>query len=113
MAVLTILVGGQPDVVRVLRSRNLMLVLLLSSLLLAGNWLLYIYATVTQHVTEASLGFYMMPLVNAAFATIFLKEKLRLAHYPALALVAVGVAIPCIAVGYLPWLAVALPVTFG
>jgi chloramphenicol-sensitive protein RarD len=113
VAVLLVLASGLRDVVRVLSSRKLALVLLLSSVLLAINWLLYIYATVTERVTEASLGYYMMPLVNAAFATIFLKEKLRPAHYPALALVAIGVAIPCVAVGYLPWLAVALPVTFG
>lgn len=113
MVMLTILVAGGRDVVRALASRKLLLVLLLSSALLAINWLLYIYATVNKRVTEASLGYYMMPLVNAAFATLFLKEKLRTAHFPALALVAIGVAIPCIAVGYLPWIAVALPVTFG
>ena len=113
MIALTILVGGWRDVVRVLRSRKLVGVLLLSSLFLAVNWLLYIYATVNHRVTEASLGYYMLPLVNAAFATLFLKEKLRPAHYPALALVAIGVAIPCVAIGSLPWIAVALPVTFG
>lgn len=113
MVVLTVLVAGYRDVFRVLRSRKLVAVMLLSSTLLALNWLLYIYATVNQRVTEASLGYYMMPLVNAAFATLFLKEKLRPAHYPALALVAMGVAIPCVAVGYLPWIAVALPITFG
>ena len=81
--------------------------------LLAVNWLLYIYATVTNRVTEASLGYYMMPLVNAALATVFLKEKLRPAHYPALALVAMGVAIPFVAAGTFTWIAVALPITFG
>ncbi|MBN9119767.1 MAG: EamA family transporter RarD [Planctomycetes bacterium] len=113
MAALTILAAGGRDVARVLGSRKLVAVLLLSALFLALNWLLYIYATVNKRVTEASLGYYMMPLVNAAFATLFLGEKLRPAHFPALALVAVGVAIPCVAVGYLPWIAVALPVTFG
>lgn len=113
LALLTVCVGGLRDVLRVIRSRELVLVMLLSATLLALNWLLYIYATTTKRVAEASLGYYMMPLVNAAFATLFLKEKLRPAHYPALALVAVGVAIPCVAAGYLPWLAVALPVTFG
>ena len=113
MVLLTILAAGWRDVFRVLASRKLLLVLLLSASLLAINWLLYIYATVTKRVTEASLGYYMMPLVNAFFATLFLKEKLRPAHYPALLLVAVGVTIPCVAVGYLPWIAVALPVTFG
>lgn len=113
MVMLTIVASGWRDVFRVLRSRKLLGVLVLSSLLLAINWLLYIYATVNQRVTEASLGYYMLPLVNAAFATLFLKEKLRPAHYPALGLIAVGVVIPCVAVGYLPWIAVALPVTFG
>jgi chloramphenicol-sensitive protein RarD len=113
VAILLILATGLRDVVRVLASRKLVLILLLSSVLLAINWLLYIYATVTGRVTEASLGYYMMPLVNAAFATIFLREKLRPAHYPALALIVAGVAVPCFAVGYLPWLAVALPITFG
>jgi chloramphenicol-sensitive protein RarD len=113
MVALTIVAAGHRDVVRVLKSRKLVGVLVLSSVLLAINWLLYIYATVNKRVTEASLGYYMMPLVNAAFATLFLKEKLRPAHYPALLLVATGVIIPCVAVGYLPWIAVALPVTFG
>ena len=57
---------------RVLGSRKLVGVLLLSSLFLAVNWLLYIYATVNKRITEASLGYYVLPLVNAAFATVFL-----------------------------------------
>ena len=97
MFVLVSAVGGWADLFRVLRDRRLVLVLLLSSTLLAINWLLYIYATVTDRVAEASLGYYMMPLVNAALATWFLGERLRPAHYPALALVAVGVVIPIIA----------------
>lgn len=113
MALLVAIVGGWSDVFRVLRSRKLVLTLLLSSALLATNWLLYIYATVTNRVTEASLGYFMMPLMNAALATIFLKEKLRPAHYPALALVAMGVAVPAIAGGYFPWLAISLTISFG
>ena len=112
MFLLTVLVGWG-DLFRVLRNRKLVLTLLLSSSLLAANWLLYIYATVTNRVTEASLGYYMMPLVNAAFATLFLSERLHLAHYPALALVALGVVIPFVAAGTFTWLAVALPITFG
>jgi chloramphenicol-sensitive protein RarD len=113
IGLLTVLVGGGTELMRVLRSRRLVLVLLASSVFLAVNWLLYICATATNCVTEASLGYYMMPLVNAAFATLFLGEKLRRAHYPALALVALGVAIPFVCTGKFTWLAVALPVTFG
>jgi chloramphenicol-sensitive protein RarD len=113
MAGLTAVVGGWGDLVRVLRSRRLVLTLLLSATLLAVNWLLYIYATVTDRVSEASLGYYMMPLVNAFLATVFLGEKLRPAHYPALALIAVGVAVPFVVAGDFTWIAVAVPVTFG
>lgn len=114
VAALTPFVSGGPrELSRVLCSRGEVLTLLLSAILLAINWLLYIYATVTGRVTEASLGYYMMPLVNAFLATIFLKERLRPAHYPALVLVAVGVVIPFVAAGDFTWLAVVLPVTFG
>jgi chloramphenicol-sensitive protein RarD len=113
MLALMAVIGGWADLYRVLRDRKLVLTLLLSSTLLALNWLLYIYATVTNRVTEASLGYYMMPLVNAAFATFFLSERLRPAHYPALLLVALGVAIPFVSAGTFTWLAVALPITFG
>jgi chloramphenicol-sensitive protein RarD len=110
---LTAVLGTWADLFRVLRSPRLVLTLLLSAALLALNWLMYIYATLTGRVAEASLGYYMMPLVNAFLATVFLGEKLRPLHYPALGLVAVGVAVPFVAAGDFTWLAVALPVTFG
>ncbi len=113
MLALTSLMGGWEDVFRVLRNRRLLFTLFVSATLLGVNWLLYIYATVTSRVSEASLGYYMMPLVNAAFATFFLGERLRPAHYPALTLVAVGVAIPLLASGTLPWLAVSVAISFG
>jgi chloramphenicol-sensitive protein RarD len=113
VALLITLAAGWREVLRVLRSRKLVSLLLASALFLAVNWLLYIYATVEGRVTEAALGYYMLPLVNAAFATLFLREKLRPAHFPALALVAAGVLIPFVVKGNFTWLAVALPITFG
>lgn len=112
---LTAVARSWPALVRVLTSRKLVLTLLLSATLLAVNWLLYIYATVTGRVSEASLGYYLMPLVNAAFGVVFLGEKLRPAHYPALALIAVAVAVPIVVSGELGgvWLVIVLPVTFG
>src|SRR3712207_481143 len=70
MVGVTAVLGSWEDLCRGLRSRRLVLTLLLSASLLAGNWLLYSYATVTGRVAEASLGYYMMPLVNAFLATI-------------------------------------------
>lgn len=114
MVLVTLLTtGGTAKLIDVFRSRRLLLTLLLSAVFLSGNWLLYIRATVTGNVAEASLGYFMMPLANAFLATIFLGERLRPAHYPALTLIVVGVAIPFIAKGVFTWLAIALPVTFG
>ena len=105
--------GGTAALFAVLRSRKLLLTLLVSALFLSVNWLLYIYATVTDRVAEAGLGYFMMPLVNAFLATVFLGERLRPAHYPALTIMAVGVAIPLAVKQEFVWLPVALPVTFG
>ena len=113
LLLLTVLRGGWHDLFRTLANPKLVLVLLASSIFLAANWLLYIHATVTQRVTEASLGYYMMPLVNAALATAFLGERLRPLHYPALLLVALGVAIPVLAGSEFTWIAVSVPISFG
>ena len=113
MALLTAITQTWTDLGRVLISPRLMLVLTLSSVLLATNWLLYIYATVNNRVSEASLGYFMMPLVNAFLGAVFLKEKLRPMHYPALMLVAGGVMIPVAMGGAFTWLAVVLPISFG
>ena len=113
LLLLTLFSGGWHDLFRVLANRKLVLVLLASSVFLAVNWLLYIHATVTGRVTEASLGYYMMPLVNAALATAFLGERLRPLHWPALALVAIGVSIPVLAGEPFTWIAVTVPISFG
>ena len=113
LAILTTYLGNWKAVVALLRSRRLMLILALSAGLLALNWLLYIYAVVHGNVAEASLGYFMMPLVNAFLGTVFLGEKLRPAHYPALAIVAIAILIPSIAAMSFPWLAVSLTISFG
>lgn len=105
--------GGFARLGGVVRTPRLILWLLLSAVLLSGNWLLYIYASVSGNVAEASLGYFMMPLANAALATLFLGERLRRLHYPALGLILVGVAFPLLAGGKFTGLAIALPLTFG
>lgn len=113
MLTITAIMKRWSDLQRILTSSRLMLTLVVSSLLLATNWLLYIYATVNNRVSEASLGYYMMPLVNAFLGSVFLGERLRPWHYPALALVAAAVAVPAVVQGSMTWLSVMLPISFG
>jgi len=113
MLALAVLSGGGPALCRALASRRMVATMLLSSLLLAVNWYLYIFAIEEHRVVEAGLGYYMMPLVYAFLATLFLGEKLRPAHWPALAIIALGVSIPFLVRQDFTWLALALPLTFG
>src|SRR3546814_11208558 len=67
--------------------------LLASTLLIAVNWLVYIYAIFTDHVLAASLGYYLNPLVNVMLGMIFLGERLSKLQLLAVAIAGVGVAI--------------------
>lgn len=113
MLLLTVCAVGLKPLLALLRSPKLLLLLFASAGLLAVNWLIYIHATVVGKVTEGSLGYFMLPLVNAFLGTMFLGEKLRPAHYPALAIIAVGLAVPFVIAGKFTWIALTLPVTFG
>jgi chloramphenicol-sensitive protein RarD len=84
-----------------------------SALLIGLNWLLYVWAVVHDHVVEASLGYFVNPLVNVLLGVLVLRERLSRAQWIAVALAAAGVAILTVAHGRLPWIALALAVSFG
>ncbi len=85
----------------------------LSALLLGANWLLYIWAVNHGHVIEASLGYFVTPLVNVLLGTLVLKERPRRLQWAALALAATGVLCLTLTIGRPPWIALGLAATFG
>ena len=87
--------------------------LLATSALISVNWIVYIWATNAGHVVEASLGYYINPLVIIAFGVLLLKEKMRLGQWVAVGIAAVGVAVLTIDYGRLPWIALALAISWG
>lgn len=87
--------------------------LFLSSLLISINWIVYIYATNTGHVVEASLGYYINPLVVIATGVIILKEKMRALQWVSVAVATVGVAVLTVDYGRLPWIALGLALSWG
>lgn len=87
--------------------------LFLSSLLVSINWLVYIWATNNEHVVEASLGYYINPLIIIGFGVIFLKEKMRGLQWAAITIASIGVLILTLDYGRLPWIALALAVSWG
>ena len=87
--------------------------LALSSFLLTLNWGIYIWAVSVDRVVEASLGYYMTPLVVVFFGVFVLKEKLRVTQKLSLSLAAIGVAILTFAFGQLPLVAFGLALSWG
>jgi len=96
-----------------LRSGKVLLTLLLSASLVLVNWFVFIYAIQTGRVVEASLGYYINPLVNVLLGTLFLRERLRRTQAAAVALAALGTLNLLIFQGTLPWIALVLAFSFG
>jgi chloramphenicol-sensitive protein RarD len=84
-----------------------------SALLLSANWSVYMWAVQNAHLVDASLGYFILPLVNIAFGFAFLQERPRLIQWLAVAVAAAGVLWLTEQAGRLPWVALVLATTFG
>lgn len=84
-----------------------------SGALIATNWLIYVWAVHHDRMVEASLGYYINPLVNVLLAMLFLRERLRRLQWLAIALAAVGVGLQIWSLGKVPWISLALACSFG
>ena len=96
-----------------LKRPHVALKLFATSALISVNWLVYIWATNNGHVVEASLGYYINPLIIIAFGVILLKEKMRTMQWVAVGVATLGVLILTIDYGRLPWIALALAISWG
>ena len=84
-----------------------------SGLLLAANWLIYVYAVNSGQVVEASLGYFITPIVNVLLGVLVLHERLERVQWLAVALAALGVLWLTLLVGRPPWIALVLAASFG
>jgi len=88
-------------------------VLIPASILLSGNWGLYIWAVNHGHTLEASLGYYINPLVSVLLGLVFFRERLRPLQWAAVFIALAGVLILTILSGTLPWISLGLALSFG
>ncbi len=87
--------------------------LVASATLLGFNWLLYVWAVTHGHIVDASLGYYLNPLVNVVLGVVVLRERLSRGQAIAVALAVVGVTILALGHGRVPWIAFGLAFSFG
>jgi chloramphenicol-sensitive protein RarD len=99
--------------VSVLGTRRIMLALVASSLLITANWTTFIYCVDAKRLVEASLGYYMTPLVSIALGVVLLGEKISRLRLVAIALATAAVVVQAVSLGTFPWIAPALALTFG
>jgi chloramphenicol-sensitive protein RarD len=104
--------GGR-ELAAALRARRQVAALALAGVTLAMNWGVYIYAVNAGHVIEASLGYYINPLVTVLLGVLVLRERLRRLQWVAVGIGALSVAVLTAAYGRPPWIALTLAVTFG
>jgi chloramphenicol-sensitive protein RarD len=98
---------------RLARQPRVLGVFAASACLLSVNWLIYIWSVNNGHVIEASLGYFINPLVNIMFGYLLLKERLRRVQWLAIGVAALGVAWLTWQAGTVPWIALALASSFG
>ena len=95
------------------RQPRVLLAFAASALLLSVNWSVYVWAVQNAHMVDASLGYFILPLVNVALGFAFLNERPRPGQWLAVAVAAAGVLWLTVQAGRLPWVALVLAITFG
>jgi chloramphenicol-sensitive protein RarD len=111
--ILTAAAGQLPELRAALRSPRTLGVMAVSATLLAINWAVFVWATISGHLLDASLGYFINPLISVALGTLVLRERLRPLQWIAIALAAGGVALLTWRGGQVPWIALLLATTWG
>lgn len=97
----------------ILRDRRLMLWTLVAGLFIYVNWQVFLIGTLTGHVVETSLGYFINPIATVLLGVLVLKERLRPAQWVAVGIAVAAVVVIIVAVGDVPWIALALAASFA
>ncbi|MGN6549371.1 MAG: EamA family transporter RarD [Pararhizobium sp.] len=107
------LIKRTSDLAVALRSPRTLALAAVTGSLIFVNWSVYVYAIAVDRTIEAALGYYINPLLNVVLGAVFLGERFTRRQLIALSLAAVGVAILAVEHGGLPWISLALALSFG
>jgi chloramphenicol-sensitive protein RarD len=93
--------------------RRIWTMLLASTAITIANWLIYIWSVVSDQLLQASLGYYITPLINVAIGIAILRERLSRVQAVAVGLALAGVVLQAIGLGAVPWIGIGIALTFG
>lgn len=113
LAILVGLIGRWGELWRNLQNSKVARILGVSSLLIAINWLVFIYAIETNQLVQSSLGYFVAPLVTVLLGVVFLRERLRPYQIVSLVLIAAGVLVLTGMVGRFPWISIVLALSIA
>ncbi len=113
LAIMVAVLRRWKELLRELQSGKLLLMLGLSTLLIAANWLVFIYAVTSGQVLEASLGYFANPLLNVLLGVVVFRERLRPLQTLSIVLALAGFIVLAGFAGDVPWIAATLAVTFS
>lgn len=113
MAIFVIVLRDWKAVATALRNRRVMLTLLATASLISVNWLIYIFAVSGGHILQASLGYFINPLISVLFGFVFLRETMLRQHWVALGLATLGVGFMVVRLGEIPLVSLSLALTFA
>lgn len=112
VALLAVTRGFRPFTV-VWRDRRVMVLSFVAGILIAINWVVYVYASTSGFVVEAALGYFINPIVSIALGVIVLRERLRIGQWVAVGMSVVAVLVLAIGYGQPPYISLALAFSFG
>lgn len=113
MVALIVIIGRHWSKVRSQLNRRTLAWSFLAGVILVGNWTVYVYAVMNDHVVDASLGYFINPLVTVVLAVIVLHESLSKPQWLSIGLALIGVIVIAVSLGALPWIGITLAVTFA
>lgn len=101
------------DIFQLWKEKKRILLLVIASLLISINWLVYIWAVNSNHVLDTSIGYYMTPLLNVVLGRVIFKEYIITAKKISVCIAAIGIIILTIQLGTFPWISIALAASFA
>jgi chloramphenicol-sensitive protein RarD len=112
-ALLLTITRGWGALLAIVRDRRTLLIMGAAGVFILINWVVYVFATLTDHVVEAALGYFTNPIVTVLLGVLVLREKLRPLQWAAIAISAIAVLVLAVNYGQFPWIALALAFSFG